>query len=79
MKGFKFFKNGGGKILVLIANLIKASKAAKTVAASGVAIAATPDMPVDPKTALIISVVSMLCDALISYIKGRENKKVLED
>lgn len=75
MKVFKFLKNGGVKNIVMIANLVKASKAAKGIAATGVAIAVTPDMPIDPKTALLVSIISMLCDALISYIKGRENKK----
>ena len=75
MKLLKFLSSGGVKDVVKIAKLVKASKAAKAVAATGVAAAVTPEAPVDPKTALIISAISMIADMLISYVKGLENKK----
>lgn len=72
---FKFVRKGGVKDIKRIAMLIKASRAAKTISASSVAVSVIPEAPVDPATALIVAVISMLADALISYIKGRENKK----
>jgi hypothetical protein len=72
---FKFIKKGGIKDIQKIARLVKASKAAKTIAASSVAVSVVPEAPVDPTTALMIAAVSMLADMFISYLKGREHKK----
>ena len=71
----KFISKGGVKDVVKIAKLVKASKVAKAAAAAGVVASVTPEAPVDPKTALLVSAISMIADMLISYVKGLENKK----
>jgi hypothetical protein len=73
----KFINGGGVKNIQRIATLIKLSKAAKLVTAGGT-VATLATVESDPETALtslLVTLVAALSDWLISYIKGRENKK----
>lgn len=63
--------------------LIKLGKAAKAITGVGIGIgASTAIVSEDPQTtqiALLISLVSIIADIVISYLKGKENGKVIKD
>lgn len=55
--------------------LIRLSKVAKTITGVGAGTAIISEDPQTTQVSLLISLVSIIADMIISYIKGKENKK----
>jgi len=62
-----------------IALLIKLGKAAKAITGVGAGTAVVSEDPQTTQIALLISLVSIIADIVISYLKGKENSKAIKD
>lgn len=61
-----------------ISLLIKLGKIAKGAIAGGAGTALVAEDPQTTQAALLVSLVSIIADIIISYIKGRENQKEID-
>ena len=67
------------KNLKKISLLIRLGKATKAAIAGGVGTAVVAEDPQTTMAALMVTLVSVVADIIISYIKGKENAKTVKD